>query len=153
MRPAEELRYAVLALQREGNRNLIAALRPLGVTPAQAEVIRVLSDYEPLTLTGLGELLICESGTGPSRLVDRLVATGAIHRTTNPDDRRSITLALTPGGRALSQQIATVETALYSAIDAAMGDARFEPVLALAQSLLKGSAAGAALDRRRQSGK
>ena len=36
MRTAERFRYLVLAVQREGNRQLIAELRPLGVTPAQA---------------------------------------------------------------------------------------------------------------------
>lgn len=44
MRIAEELRYLILAIQREGNRLLAAELRPLGVTPSQAEVLRVLSD-------------------------------------------------------------------------------------------------------------
>jgi hypothetical protein len=50
----------------------MAALRPLGVTPAQAEVLQVLADRQPLTLTGFGELLVCESGTNPSRLIDWL---------------------------------------------------------------------------------
>ena len=44
MRTAEELRYLILAIQREGNRLLAADLRPLGITPSQAEVIRVLAD-------------------------------------------------------------------------------------------------------------
>src|SRR5471032_3128474 len=101
MKTSEELRYAILALQREGNRGLSVALKPLGVTTAQAEVIRVLDEYEPLTLAGLGELLICESGTGPSRLVDRLVAQNAVRRTPSDLDRRAVTLALTTKGRQL----------------------------------------------------
>lgn len=149
MRASEELRYAILAVQREGNRSLIAALKPLGVTPAQAEVIRVLHEYQPLTLAGLGELLICESGTGPSRLVDRLVATGAIERTTSERDRRAVTLDLTPHGRALSQAIAVVEDELYRTMDAATAGHPVEDLLALARRLLTGSAAGSALDRRR----
>src|SRR5204862_2497912 len=73
MTPAEELRYLILALQREGNRLLAAGLRALELTPSQAETLRVLADHQPLTLTGLGELLVCETGDNPSRLVDRLV--------------------------------------------------------------------------------
>ena len=42
MRPVEELRFLILAAQREGNRMLSHALRPLGITPAQAEVLRLL---------------------------------------------------------------------------------------------------------------
>ena len=148
VRPSEELRYAILALQREGNRGLIAALRPLGVTPAQAEVVRVLDDYQPLTLAGLGELLICESGTGPSRLVDRLVALGAVRRETSTTDRRSVTLSLTPAGRTLSSSIAGVENALYATIDAVTEGQPVDELLALARRMLAGSEAGGALARR-----
>lgn len=148
MKTSEELRYVILALQREGNRSLIGALKPLGVTPAQAEVIRVLDEYEPLTLAGLGQLLICENGTGPSRLVDRLVAHGAVRRTVAEVDRRSVTLVLTPAGRALSAGIARVESALYDAIDAVTVGQPIEAMLTLARTMLAGSAAGAALARR-----
>jgi MarR family transcriptional regulator, organic hydroperoxide resistance regulator len=148
MKNSEELRYAILALQREGNRGLIGALRPLGVTPAQAEVVRVLDQYAPLTLAGLGELLICESGTGPSRLVDRLVTQGAVQRDIGVLDRRSVTLTLTPAGRILSAHIATVEDALYDSIDAVTAGQPVEELLALARRMLAGSEAGAALERR-----
>jgi MarR family transcriptional regulator, organic hydroperoxide resistance regulator len=148
MKTSEELRYAILALQREGNRGLIGALKPLGVTPAQAEVIRVLDEYAPLTLAGLGELLICETGTGPSRLVDRLVALGAVRRTVGESDRRSVTLVLTPEGRSLSTAIARVENALYDTIDAVTAGQPVEELLALARRILAGSAAGTALARR-----
>ena len=94
MRSAEEVRYLILAAQREGNRQLAQALRPLGLTPSQAEVLRLLGDRQPLTLTGLGELLVCESGTNPSRLVDRLVTAGLVHRTESPHDRRQVALTL-----------------------------------------------------------
>src|SRR3954451_20095746 len=78
MKVDEELRYLVLAIQREGNRLLAAELRPLGITPSQAEVLRVLRDHGPLTLNALGGLLVCETGNSPSRLVDCLVAQGLV---------------------------------------------------------------------------
>jgi DNA-binding MarR family transcriptional regulator len=148
VKASEELRYAILALQREGNRTLIGALKPLGVTPAQAEVIRVLDEYEPLTLTGLGDLLICESGTGPSRLVDRLVGQGALLRTVGTTDRRSVTITLTPAGRELSKGIAGVENALYETIDAATAGQPVEALLTLARTMLSGTPAGTALAQR-----
>ncbi|MGO4615999.1 MarR family winged helix-turn-helix transcriptional regulator [Nocardia sp. 2YAB30] len=117
MRRAEELRYLVLAIQREGNRRLSADLRPLGLTPAQAEVLRVLTDYQPLTLAGLGELLVCETGGSPSRLVDRLVTIGLIKREAALDDRRRITLTLTAKGERLSSKVAEIEERLYRTID------------------------------------
>ncbi|MFJ2647971.1 MarR family winged helix-turn-helix transcriptional regulator [Streptomyces sp. NPDC087420] len=117
MRPAEELRYLILAAQREGNRLLGQALKPLGVTTSQAEVIRVLEERQPLTLNGLGELLVCESGS-PSRLVDRLVSAGLVTRESAAHDRRHIEIALTPSGAQLARQVAEIEESLYRSIDA-----------------------------------
>jgi len=97
---------------------LAAALRPLGLTPSQAEVLRVLGDREPLSLGELGELLICESGTNPSRLVDRLVGLGLVQRDA-ADDRRRLVLGLTDEGRAREQRVRKVEAAMYEGIDAA----------------------------------
>ena len=78
MRTAEELRYLVLAAELEGKRQLAHQLRPFGLTPSQAEVLRVLADHGPLSLNGLGSLLVCESGSNPSRLIDRIVARGLV---------------------------------------------------------------------------
>jgi DNA-binding MarR family transcriptional regulator len=151
MRQAEELRYAILALQREGNRSLANALKPLGVTPAQAEVLRVLDERAPLTLAGLGDLLICESGTGPSRLVDRLVGQGLVSREVGDTDRRAVTLRLTDAGREASANVAQVEEALYQSIDEAVGGESVDALLRVARTMLAGSSAGAALARRRAS--
>jgi hypothetical protein len=51
MRPLEEAALLILAAQREGHRLMASALRPLGVTPAQAEVLQVLADRQPLATT------------------------------------------------------------------------------------------------------
>ncbi len=150
MRIAEELRYLILAIQREGNRLLAAELRPLGVTPSQAEVIRVLSDFGPLTLTGLGELLVCETGNSPSRLVDRLVAAGLVQREVDAADRRYLTLGLTPDGKRLSRRIATVEQRLYSTIDEHVADQPVDEALRMLRSLADAFPAGHAVARRRE---
>ena len=80
MRTAERFRYLVLAVQREGNRQLIADLRPLGITPAQSEALRILGDHAPMTLSDVGRMLVCEGGTNPSRIIDRLVDAGLVAR-------------------------------------------------------------------------
>ena len=40
---------------------LAKGLHPLGLTPSQAEVLRVLQDHQPLSLMELGGLLVCET--------------------------------------------------------------------------------------------
>lgn len=148
MRPAEQLRYLILAAQREGNRLLGQALRPLGVTPSQAEVIRVLQDRGPLTLNGLGELLVCESGTSPSRLVDRLVAAGLVKREVATHDRRHIEVSLTAEGAELGQEIIKIEDELYRSIDAAAEGHDLEPVFGFLRAFVADLPAGQALARR-----
>jgi DNA-binding MarR family transcriptional regulator len=151
MREIEELRFLILAAQREGNRQLAQDLRKLGVTPAQAEVLRLLQDRQPLTLTGLGELLVCESGTNPSRLVDRLVTPGLVHRVEAVHDRRQVELTLTPGGRRLARQIAAVEARLYRDLEAAGVDHDMAAVIAYLRTLVAGRPAGEAVARRKAS--
>jgi DNA-binding MarR family transcriptional regulator len=120
---AEEFRYLVLAAQREGARLIGQELKPLGVTTAQGEVLRVLQDHQPLTLNGLGELLVCETGTSPSRLVDRLCAAGLVDRRPAVHDRRHIELTLTAEGRDVADRIADIEQRFYQRIrDRAQGD-------------------------------
>lgn len=148
MRTAEELRYVVLAAQREGNRLLARELRPLGLTASQAEVIRVLADHQPLTVGGLGELLVCETGTNPSRLVDRLVTMGAVQRTSGVDDRREVELTLTARGTSLAGRIATIEEVMYRALDAAAAGWDVDQALGLLRAFVTDLPAGQALARR-----
>jgi DNA-binding MarR family transcriptional regulator len=148
MRPAEELRFLILAIQREGNRRLAADLRPLDVTPSQAEVLRVLADHQPLTLLGLGELLVCETGGSPSRLVDRLVSAGLVRRETNPSDRRQVTLTLTRDGERVARQIASVEHDLYQLIDDGTAGTPVDDAIAVLRRLAGQFPAGQAVARR-----
>ncbi|KAA9085306.1 MarR family transcriptional regulator [Microbacterium radiodurans] len=144
---AAELRYAILAAQREGNRQLALQLRPLDITPSQAEVITVLGEHGPLTLKGLGELLVCETGS-PSRLVDSLVKRGIAHRADNPMDRREVLIQLTKEGRRLRPRIEQAEAAIHDALDEAFAsDVRTEMVQRI-HAFLSESNSGAALARR-----
>jgi MarR family transcriptional regulator, organic hydroperoxide resistance regulator len=148
MRSAELIRYLVLAAQREGNRRLTREFRPLGVTPSQAEVIRVLAEHGSLTLTGLGELLVCESGTNPSRLVDRLADAGLVDRVVDRNDRRSVLLSLTPKGQDVESKIRSVERDLYADLDASTEGVDLSAALDVLQRLSAGQPAGQALAAR-----
>jgi DNA-binding MarR family transcriptional regulator len=93
----DRVRYLILGAQREGSRMMAASLRKKGLTPAQAEVLEVVEQHGPLTLSELGKRLICEAGS-PSRLVDTLVRRGYISRERGQDDRRVVTLTPTRDG-------------------------------------------------------
>ena len=148
MSTAEELRYLVLAAQREGNRALAAGLRPLRLTPSQAEVLRVLADSKVLTLSGLGALLVCESGTNPSRLVDRLVTQGLVERTRSEADGREVLLQLTSEGRRTAREVQVVESSLYAEIDRRAAGHDVEAVRRFLRDFVYGLPAGEAVSRR-----
>ncbi|GAB3599147.1 hypothetical protein GCM10027408_18510 [Microbacterium tumbae] len=142
------MRFLILAAQREGNRSLATALSPLGLTPAQAEALRVLDDHGPLSLTGLGELLVCESGTNPSRLVARLIEKGLVERRTDSHDARQILLSLTPTGTDAGAETKRVEHHLYARMAESLEGAELRPLISALEALVHGTQAGDAITRR-----
>src|SRR5215831_6368550 len=147
MQPIEELRYLILAAQREGNRILAEALRPMGLTPSQAEVLRVLQDHEPLSLIALGDLLVCETGS-PSRLVQGLVEDGLVERLPSSTDKRMVTLTLTKLGREMAANVGALESQFYEANAGLVKDASLPEMLEFLWRFVEGKPAGRALPRR-----
>jgi len=151
MRAEEELRFLILGAQREGSRALTAALAPLELTPAQAEVVRCLADTGPISLKALGELLVCESGS-PSRLVDTLVNRDIVERREDTTDRRQVVLMLTTAGKKLDRAVRKVEDAMYAQIGAQLGGEGVAAALQLLRPMLAGSLPGNAIARRKAVG-
>ena len=147
MQPIEELRYLILAAQREGNRLFAEALRPLRLTPSQAEVLRVLQDHEPLSLVALGDLLVCETGS-PSRLVQGLVEDGLVERIPSSTDKRMVTLTLTNLGREMAAKVAGLESQFYEAYAGLVKDAPLPEILEVLWRFVEGKPTGMALARR-----
>jgi DNA-binding MarR family transcriptional regulator len=147
--PVVALRYLVLAAQRDGNRALAALLRPLGLTPAQAEVITVLAtDGGALTVRQLGERLVCEPGS-PSRLVSSLVQEGLVARRAHPEDRRAAALELTAAGRAAAERVRAVERRFHADLGARVeSDDDLDAALRVLRQISAGGASANALQRR-----
>jgi DNA-binding MarR family transcriptional regulator len=148
LRTAERLRYLILAAQREGNRQLTLMLSELEVTPAQSEALRIIADHGPLALGELGGMLVCDTGTSPSRIVDRLVAAGLVRKTGSAHDRRQVRLTLTAPGRDKARRVAEVENRLYDALDRAGAGTDVDAFLAFLHAFTRESPAGLALANR-----
>jgi MarR family transcriptional regulator, organic hydroperoxide resistance regulator len=145
----EELRYLVLAAQRDGNRLLAALLRPLALTPAQAEVLAVLDRADrPLTVREVGDLLVCEPGS-PSRLVSSLARAGHVARRPHPEDGRASALELTDKGRAAADQVRNVEDRFHDELRARMPAQReIDATVRTLRRIAHDGASAAALNRR-----
>jgi MarR family transcriptional regulator, organic hydroperoxide resistance regulator len=148
VRTAEQLRYLILAAQREGNRQLTMLLSTIDVTPAQSETLRIIADHGPLALRELGDMLVCDTGTSPSRIVDRLVTAGLVQRSPSEDDRRQIKLTLTPQGRDKAHRVAEIENQLYDLLDRASEGTDIDAFIAFLLAFTRQAPAGLALANR-----
>lgn len=149
MDQANELRYLILAAQREGSRLFSEQIRPLGLTSAQAEVLAVLHEAQPLSLVEVGKRLICESGS-PSRLVDGLVKAKLVERIPSSTDQRKVSLTLTEHGESLYQQVAQIEQ-FFTHLVSSWGDqATLDTVISALWQFVGDKSAGQALARRLQ---
>jgi DNA-binding MarR family transcriptional regulator len=81
-----------------------AELEPLDVSAAQWIVVLLVGEKAASSATGLCELLTYDPGA-MTRLIDRLESKGVLQRVRLPDDRRTIQLELTDGGKALYPKI------------------------------------------------
>jgi DNA-binding MarR family transcriptional regulator len=148
MDPLFELGLLIKAGQRDFERRANDAMRPLGLTGAQADALTVIKQAGPLSLKELGELLIAEAGH-PSRLVDRLVEAGLVARTPAEDDRRRIVLELTAKGRRLEKRVDAARNEVLEMGWLLIGERDLEPLLQLLRDLAQFSPYGELVDRRR----
>jgi len=93
------------AVNRRIRRASLAALEPLGVTPAQARALRIIGgDDGPVRMSDLAARLrvVPRSAT---TVVDELVERGLVERRADPDDRRVVAVALAGEGERLLGQL------------------------------------------------
>ena len=99
----------------EAIRKIVRALRDsahvaqgqTGLTGAQLFVLRVLAEHPGLSINELAERTMTHQSS-VSVVVSRLVDRGLVARTTAPDDRRRLVVALTPRGRLLHRKAPAV---------------------------------------------
>jgi DNA-binding MarR family transcriptional regulator len=147
--PLFEFGLLIKAGQRDFERRANEAMRPLGLTGAQADALTVIRQAGPLSLKELGELLIAEAGH-PSRLVDRLVEAGLVAREPAMEDRRRIVLSLTPEGKRTEKRVEQARDEILRAGHALIGERDLEPVLELLRELAQFSPFGELVSKRRE---
>jgi DNA-binding MarR family transcriptional regulator len=142
-----ELRYLILAAQREGSRAFARRLAATGLTPSQAEILTVLAEFGPLSLRDLGGMIVCEAGS-PSRVVDALVRRRLVERQTDPRDRRAVHLDVTSAARELMPTLQAIERQLDAMTSDRLDAAQRELVAGALRHFLRGTRDGLTLERR-----
>jgi DNA-binding MarR family transcriptional regulator len=98
-----QLCFPVYALSRLITKAYQPLLESLGVTYPQYLVLLVLWEHEELTVKQLGDKLLLDSGT-LTPLLKRMEQRQWLGRRRDPQDERSVLVALLPAGRALQLQ-------------------------------------------------
>lgn len=108
-----QLCFALYSASRLLTRAYRPLLEPLGLTYPQYLAMLVLweADGAPLSVQGLGDRLMLDSGT-LTPMLKRLEADGLVVRSRSRNDERVVEIALTARGRALRARAAAVPCAL-----------------------------------------
>ncbi len=97
--PEQEGAVAIVRTADRIRREVERALEPLGITPQQFNVLRILRGAQPGTLPTLeiAERMV-ERAPGITRLLDRLEAQRLVKRARCQEDRRRVLCSITPAG-------------------------------------------------------
>jgi len=78
--------------------------RALGVSNTEGHLLTYLASYAPCPISELHRVFGLKRSTLTS-LLDRLESRGLVRRKSHPEDRRSLLVALRPGGRRLAGKL------------------------------------------------
>ena len=101
---SQYLFYDLAAAHRKLHRSLNTKLKDLGVQVEMWRVLETLDSTAPYTMGELAEIVLMNPPT-LTKLVDRMVANGLVHRQLAPEDHRRVRLVLTDAGLALVDKV------------------------------------------------
>ena len=105
-----------------------------GLSQVQVRLLGILRDREPAMLTLATFLNLDKSSV--TGLVDRAERRGLVRRTTTPEDRRTVRVALTDRGRQLTQKLAKQVERELSALVSGVSKANRRRLLAIAGQIV-----------------
>ena len=107
--------------------------REAGLTPPQYVLMSALWEREGRPLKELADICFCTPAT-ITGIVDTLEGKGLVMRQSNPQDRRSLLVVLTPAGRALEETAPSMESLFHDCCDA-LGEAETRDLARLLNKL------------------
>jgi DNA-binding MarR family transcriptional regulator len=108
---ADALNQAIRLLSLRHRARTAALLAPLGLHPGQEALLLELARNGPVIQAQLSEALGCEPPS-VTLMTRKLEAAGHIHRRPAPSDKRASVVELTDRGRALTDQVKELWSAL-----------------------------------------
>lgn len=132
----------LLRLTRRVHRVQKWSLKPVGITPAQARLLRTVAVYEaPPRMADLAARLEVVP-RAVTTLVDGLEAAGRVRRVPDPANRRVVRIELTDEGRTTLRALRDARRSAAEDTLAPLSDAQRDTLVELLSALLDGTAAG-----------
>jgi len=118
----QELAHALSRAERGLTRQLSGAMEEEGCTIEDSRILLLLADGRGHPMTEIAEFALAPAPS-VTRMVDRMVSSGLVHRTADPRDRRRVLVHLTRRGRALKRRLdEIVEREQHALLDGAGPD-------------------------------
>lgn len=133
--------YALAAAHRKINTSLNKRLRKFGLQIEAWRILEALEEGERLTMGELAEIVLMNP-SALTKLVDRLVANGLVHRRVADEDQRQVNVLPTDLGRKRMQQIREEINDQDSALVDLLGEAEADHLLQLLRGLSHGTEIG-----------
>lgn len=108
-----QLCFLLYAASREMTKQYKSLLEGLDVTYPQYLVLLLLWEHERLTVKGMGEMLLLDSGT-LTPMLKRMEEQGLLIRERSSQDQRSVFVSLTEDGQELKQKAAGIPERVLS---------------------------------------
>ena len=139
-----QLCFAVYSAEHAFTRAYRPLLKALGLTYPQYLIMLTLWETDDLTVKGLGERLMLDSGT-LTPLLKRLEAAGLVRRTRSAEDERVVRITLTGQGLALKARAREVPVSMLGSAGLPPADvARLRADIAKLRNALNAAAKNAA---------
>ena len=123
------LLLAMLGAEHEVVRACNRVYKRYGVTFHQFQILRILEGADnPLPQGTIGEALLV-SKANLSGLLDRMVSTGLVRRSSREEDRRVVWLELTDRGRTVLRQVEPMRDSVESLLLAGLGPREAETMV------------------------
>ncbi len=104
-----QLAYVIAMVNKQLEDELQERLRPAGVPIEQLRILEALQEDDGRTMGDLAAHALIEPTT-LTKIIDRMVSDGLIHRRPDPDDRRRVLIRTAAGGKALYKRLDHITT-------------------------------------------
>jgi DNA-binding MarR family transcriptional regulator len=133
----QDLAQALSRAERRVVRQVARALAADACTIEQWRTLVLLSDGHGHPMTQIAEFALVPAPS-LTRLIDRMVTDGLVHRTVDPADRRRVLVHTTPHGRALHRRLAARIEREHGHVLGVAETAEAQRLLALLSTLFDG---------------